>query len=368
MMKTALRTLSAKLTGKRWVTAGAALQGRMLQQAVRKGIEIWTNASVKEILVENGAALGLVMVRDGRDWRIGARLGILVNAGGFAHNQAMRDEYIPNTSTEWTHAAPGDTGDMHRELARLGAAFAQMNEMVGNQMTLPPGVGPQGVQMQLAKPHAILVDQSGERYMNEGGSYMEFCQGMLARNQEVSAIPSWMVVDSQFLRNYMLGSSMPGTNKPQAWYDDNYLHKGECIEQLAQECGMDPAKLKRTVHRFNGFARNGRDVDFGRGNRAYDRWLGDPTHDPSETLGTVEQGPFYAVPVVPGDVGTFGGVVCDCSASVLREDGAPIVGLYATGTTTASVMGRTYPGAGCSIGPSFTWGYVAARHALAQTG
>jgi 3-oxosteroid 1-dehydrogenase len=366
MLKTALRTVSARLTGKHWVTAGAALQGRMLQQAAGKGIEIRTDAPVKEILVEDGAAVGLVTVKDGRDWRVGARCGILVNAGGFAHNQAMRDEHIPNTSTEWTHAAPGDTGDMHRELARLGAAMAQMNEMVGNQMTLPPGVAPVGVQMQLAKPHAILVDQSGERYLNEGGSYMEFCQGMLARNEEVSAIPSWMVVDTRFLRDYMIGSTMPGTRKPQSWYDSNYLRKGETIEQLATACGMDPARLKANVDRFNGFARNGRDEDFGRGNRAYDRWLGDRTHGPSATLGTIEEGPFFAVPVVPGDVGTFGGVVTDTHARVLRDDGTPIRGLYATGTTTASVMGRTYPGAGCSIGPSFTWGFVAARHALEQ--
>ena len=366
MLKTALRTVSARLTGKHWVTAGAALQGRMLQQAAGKGIEIRTDAPVKEILVEDGAAVGLVTVKDGRDWRVGARCGILVNAGGFAHNQAMRDEHIPNTSTEWTHAAPGDTGDMHRELARLGAAMAQMNEMVGNQMTLPPGVAPVGVQMQLAKPHAILVDQSGERYLNEGGSYMEFCQGMLARNEEVSAIPSWMVVDTRFLRDYMIGSTMPGTGKPQSWYDSNYLRKGETIEQLATACGMDPARLKANVDRFNGFARNGRDEDFGRGNRAYDRWLGDRTHGPSATLGTIEEGPFFAVPVVPGDVGTFGGVVTDTHARVLRDDGTPIRGLYATGTTTASVMGRTYPGAGCSIGPSFTWGFVAARHALEQ--
>lgn len=366
MLKTALRTVSARLTGKHWVTAGAALQGRMLQQAAGKGIEIRTDAPVKEILVEDGAAVGLVTVKDGRGWRVGARCGILVNAGGFAHNQAMRDEHIPNTSTEWTHAAPGDTGDMHRELARLGAAMAQMNEMVGNQMTLPPGVPPVGVQMQLAKPHAILVDQSGERYLNEGGSYMEFCQGMLARNEEVSAIPSWMVVDTRFLRDYMIGSTMPGTQKPQSWYDSNYLRKGETIEQLATACGMDPARLRANVDRFNGFARNGRDEDFGRGNRAYDRWLGDHTHAPSATLGTIEEGPFFAVPVVPGDVGTFGGVVTDTHARVLRDDGTPIRGLYATGTTTASVMGRTYPGAGCSIGPSFTWGFVAARHALEQ--
>ena len=126
---------------------------------------------------------------------------------------------------------------------------------------------------------------------------------------------------------------------------------------------MDPARLKATTERFNGFARKGRDDEFHRGDRAYDRWLGDFTAKVSETLGTVEKGPFYAVQVVPGNVGTFGGVVTDTHARVLREDGSVISGLYATGTTTAAVMGRSYPGAGCSIGPAFTWGYVAAKHA-----
>ena len=126
---------------------------------------------------------------------------------------------------------------------------------------------------------------------------------------------------------------------------------------------MDPAVLKATTDRFNGFARNGRDEDFNRGGRAYDRWLGDFTHKPNPTLAAVDEGPFFAAPVVPGDVGTYGGVVTDTYARVLREDGSVVPGLYATGTTTASVMGRSYPGAGCSIGPSFAWGYVAAKHA-----
>jgi 3-oxosteroid 1-dehydrogenase len=322
---------------------------------------------VKELIIEDGAVTGVVTVKDGKAWRVGARLGVLVNAGGFSHNQAMRDKYIPNTRTEWSMAAEGDTGDMHNELMRLGAAMAQMEEMVGNQMTLPPGVTCQGVQMQLAKPRAFMVDQSGVRYQNEGGSYMEFCQGMLARHQTVPAIPSWWIMDARYLKTYMLANTMPGENKPRSWTDENYLRKGDTIEALAAACGIDPAALKATTERSNGFAKQGRDEDFHRGDRAYDRWLGDFTHGPNQALGPVDEGPFYAVPVVPGDVGTYGGVVTDVSARVLREDGSPIGGLYATGTTTASVMGRSYPGAGCSIGPSFTWGYVAAKHALGQT-
>jgi 3-oxosteroid 1-dehydrogenase len=364
MFRTGLRIALAKVTGKKWVIGGTALQGRMLQAALAKGINIRLEAPVTELIIEDGVARGVVTQRDGKPWRIGARLGILLNTGGFAHNQEMRDRYIPNTRAEWSHAAPGDTGDMHRELMRIGAAMGQMDEMVGGQMTVPPGAGPKAIQQQLGKPHAFLVDQSGVRYMNEGGSYMLFCQNMLARHREVPAIPSWMIFDSQYLADYMLANTMPGTTKPRSWLDEGYMRKGATIEELARACGMPPETLRGTTDRFNGFARNGVDEDFGRGKRAYDRFLGDYTYRPCPALGPVDKGPFYAIPVVPGDVGTYGGAVTDCDARVLREDGSVILGLYATGTTTASVMGRVYPGAGSSIGPAFLWGYVAAKHAL----
>ncbi len=367
MLKIALRTVVAKLTGKHWVAAGAALQGRMLQAALRTQIDIRTESPVRELIVEDGTVKGVVTVKDGRPRRIGARLGVLVNAGGFARNQAMRDRYQPGTSAKWTMAATSDTGEMIEEMVRHGAAVGQMEEMVGSQMTLPPGAEDADfkptAQALTAAPHAILVDQSGVRYMNEGGSYMAYCKGMLERNKVVPAVPSWAVFDSQYLRKYMLAGTMPGSRKPKRWYDEGYLRKASTIEILARELKIDPATLKATVERFNGFVARNRDEDFHRGERAYDRWLGDPYRKPSETLGPIDQAPFYAVPVVPGDVSTYGGVVTDEHARVLRKDGSVIPGLYATGVSTASVMGRSYPGAGCSVGPSFAWGYVAAKHA-----
>jgi 3-oxosteroid 1-dehydrogenase len=173
-----------------------------------------------------------------------------------------------------------------------------------------------------------------------------------------------MIFDSQYTRRYMLAGAMPSRKKLQRWHEAGYLKRGDSIAALAAETGIDPQVLAATVARFNGFVAQNHDADFHRGERAYDRWLGDPTHRPSETLGTIEKGPFYAVPVYPGDVGTYGGVVTDEHARVLREDGSVIPGLYATGVSTASVMGRVYPGAGSSVGPSFVWGYVAAKHAL----
>jgi 3-oxosteroid 1-dehydrogenase len=367
MFKLAIRMLLAKLTGKRWVAGGAALQGRMLQAALRNGVDIRSDAPVTELLFDGQGVVGVVTVRDGKPWRVGATLGVLVNAGGFAHNQAMRDRYTPGTSVKWTMAAPGDTGEMIEEMMRHGAAVAQMDERVGNQQTLPPGAedseAKPTAQAMTASPHCILVDGSGVRYLNEGGSYMAYCKAMLERNKTVPAVPSWAVFDSQYLRKYMLAGTLPGSAKPQAWYDSGYLKKADSLAALAGLLNIDTATLEATVARFNGFVDRNHDDDFGRGDRAYDHWLGDWLHKPSATLGRIERAPFYAVPVVPGDVGTYGGVVTDEHARVLRADGSVIKGLYATGVSTASVMGRSYPGAGSSVGPSFTWGYVAARHA-----
>lgn len=376
MLKVGLRAVLAKLTGKDLATAGGALQGRMLQACLRAGVDIRTESEVSELVYEEGRVKGVVVSKEGRAKRIDARLGVLVNAGGFAHNQEMRDRYIPGTSTEWTGAAPGDTGEMIRMLMELGAASAQLEERVGNQMSLPPGsankdgngVALSGIcgQMNIAKPHSIVVDQSGVRYMNEAGSYMEFCQNMLQRHQTTPAIPSWWIFDQWHMNKYMFAGTMPGSAKPQEWYDSGYLKKADSLAELAVLIGVDPVVLERTVAQFNEGAGAGRDAQYRRGARAYDEWLGDRYHRPSNALGPIEAAPYYAAPVVPGDVGTYGGVVTDHCARVLRQDGAVIPGLYAAGTTTASIMGRIYPGAGSSIGPSFTWGYVAAKHAIAS--
>ncbi len=368
VVKAGLRTAFTRLIGRRYLNAGAALQGRMLQAALGAGVDIRTETPVDALIVEDGAVKGVVCQRDGRPWRVGARLCVLVNAGGFARNQAMRDRHQPGTRAEWSAAAEGDTGEMIQEMIRVGAATGQMEEMVGYQSTVPPGaenapIKP-GVQAILASPHAILVDQTGVRYQNEGGSYMAFCKGMLARDRIAPAVPSWGVVDGQYMRRYYLPGASARGDPTRPWIRSGHFKKAGGLEDLARLLQMDPGVLKATVERFNGFVARGRDEDFQRGERDYDRWLGDPDHRPSATLGTIAAPPFYAIPVVPGDVGTYGGVITDEHGRVLGADDSVIAGLYATGVCTASVMGRAYPGAGGSLGPSFTFGYLALRHAL----
>lgn len=365
MGKIAVRMMLAKLTGKKLVSGGAALQGQLIKAALKAGVEIRLNAPVKQLLVEGGRVAGVLAEIDGRERRIGATSGVLLNAGGFSRNQALRDQYIPGTQTAWSNTAAGDTGEMIQEAMRVGAAVGQMGELIGQPVALAPGRPAAAmIHGEVTKPHAILVDQSGVRFMSEAQSYVELTRGLLERNKQSPALPSWLIMDSQFMANYMFAGTMPGSAKPQAWFDQGFLKQADSIEALAAACGLDPATLKATVDRFNGFVRQGKDEDFKRGERVYDLWLGDPTvTGKAQTLGAIEQGPFYAVQVYPGDVSTFGGVVTDAQARVLKADGSVIPGLYATGTTTASVMGRRSAAAGASIGPAMTFAYIAAKHA-----
>ena len=361
-LKTGIGIVLGKLLGQHWVAAGAALQGRMLHAALKAGVEVRIDTPVKELIVEGGKVVGVVTDKG----RIGANLGVLVNAGGFAQNQEMRDRYMPGTRSEWSNVPEGDTGDLHTEFERVGGVLGQMDQMVGYQMTQMPGwekgyVRPPAQSM-TGKPHAILVDQSGVRYMNEAGSYELYCQNMLERNKTVPAVPSWAIFDAQYAEKYPIGGVKMKKYYPM-WRDSGYLKEADTIEGLAIQLDCDPRVLKSTVERWNGFVDAGHDADFNRGHRKYDQWLGSPFHGPNPALGRIDKGPFYAVDVVPGDVSTYGGAVTDAEARVTRGDGSAIEGLYACGVSSASVMGGVYPGAGASIGPSMAFGYVAAKHA-----
>ncbi|CAN7611929.1 FAD-dependent oxidoreductase [Phenylobacterium sp. LjRoot225] len=366
--KIAFDVVMGKITGKHWVTAGAALQGRMLQAALKAGVDVRIETPVRELIVEGGKVLGVVAEKDGKPWRVGARLGVLVNAGGFAQNQAMRDKYMPGTRSEWSNTPEGDTGELHVELERIGGVLAQMDQMVGYQTSRSPTfatdyVKPAG-QSLTGRPGAILVDQTGVRYLNEGGSYELFCETMLKRNETVPAVPSWAIFDQTYAEEYQVSGGWVGKHKkPPGWAETGYLKQGETIEELATKIAVDPAVLRATISRWNSFVDKGVDEDFGRGAREYDKWLGDPFHRPNPSLGRIDHAPYYAVEMVPGDVSTYGGVLIDTKARVLTADGAPIEGLYACGVTTASIMGGVYPGAGASVGPSMTFGYIAAKHA-----
>jgi len=210
-------------------------------------------------------------------------------------------------------------------------------------------------------PGAILVDQRGERYVNESASYVDVGRAMLERDRVAPAVPSWLVLDSRHRRRYPFGAFAPGRT-PQPLVDAGFFLRAGSLTELAAQMGIDAAALERTVARYNGFAASGVDADFGRGGTVYDRYYGDPRVRPSPNLGPIDRPPFWAVRTYPGDLGTKGGLLTDEHGQVLREDGTRIAGLYAAGNTTATVMGRTYPGPGGTIGPAMVFAHLAACH------
>jgi 3-oxosteroid 1-dehydrogenase len=241
-----------------------------------------------------------------------------------------------------------------------GAAVALMEEAWWG----PSFVTPDGARMfsvwERSMPGSIIVDRSGRRFVNESTSYLDVGRMMLERDRTVPAVPSWLVMDSRHRRRYPLVTLMPGIT-PKRVVENGFLVRARSLDELAEKTGVDAAGLRDTVRRFNAFARSGIDEDFHRGESTYDRYYSDPRVKPNPNLGPIDRPPFWAARMYPGDLGTKGGLLTDQRARVLREDGSVIPGLYAAGNTTASVMGRTYPGPGGTIAPAMVFAYIAAH-------
>jgi 3-oxosteroid 1-dehydrogenase len=360
------RSWAARLQGKALVANGGALAGRLLMQALGMGAEIWTESPLQGLVVEDGAIAGVVVRKDGHDLRVAARYGVLLAAGGFSRNDDMRARYGGDKATSSTQsmANAGDTGEVLTMAMALGAATDLMDEAIWVPvMRFPDGSAARYPARQMGafsrsrwRAGSIIVDASGQRFANESMSYRELGQLMFARDREVKAIPSWLLFDDRFRRQCTYGAR-PG-RMPEQWITDGFVVRAVNLDELAARCGIHADGLKSTIDKFNEYAGTGIDLDFRRGDSAYDRYMGDPRHRPNPCLAPLRQPPFYAVAVYPGDVGTFGGLVTDDRARVTREDGQPIPGLYATGNITAAVCGRGYLAAGGSIGPACTFGFV----------
>ncbi len=357
------RFAAARMTGRNIYGSGGALQGRMLEIALKLDIEIWTNSGLKALDLQNGRVTGVHIEREGLHQTIAAPRGVLVCAGGFSHNTTMRQAYQRHPiSDKWTHANPGDTGEAIRAMAEAGGDLALMEEA----WWIPTWIGPERKEQvipELAKPHAILVDHAGNRFVNEATSYMEMGRAMYRRHAETPAIPAWAVMDARHRRKYMFAQRFPG-RIPREWLDGGHIKQDTTLTGLARQCSIDPAGLEATVERFNDFAVKGIDDDFHKGENAYNRYqAADPGHKPNPCLGTLIEPPFWAAPLYPGDVGTCGGAVTNEHAEVLRPDGTVIPGLYAAGNSAASLCGPRYVGAGQSIGCSSVFGFIAANRA-----
>lgn len=364
-LRIGLRLLGARLTGRKMLMMGQALIGRLRLSLKKRGIPVWLDAPMKELIVEGGRITGVRVEKDGQPVEVIARKGVILAAGCFAHNLDMRLKYQKQpVTTRWTVASEGNTGDGILAGQRVGAAVDLMDEAWWGPSSLPPDTAPFFHVAERGFPGLIMVNQKGRRFTNESASYVEVVQAMYRLHTDDDPhIPCWFVFDQRYRNHYVFSSLFPRQPVPKEMLDSGYVRKADTLAELAGQLGMDATTLEATVTRFNGHARAGVDPDFGRGDSAYNRYFGDPTNKPHPNLAPIDQAPFYAVQVVAGDLGTKGGLVTDEYARVRREDGSLIEGLYCVGNNSASVMGTTYPGPGCTIGPAMTFGYVAARHA-----
>jgi len=352
------RTLGGIVTGKRLYGLGAALVMTLMEIVRKQGTEVLLNSPVSELVLEDGRVVGAIITTETGPVRIRARAGVILGAGGFAQNTEWRQKYhgMPGNSS----AAAGDQGTAIDVGVKAGGALALMDDAWwGSAVPMADGTA-QFMLSERSMPFGIIVDQAGSRYLNESESYIDFGHEMIEHHRETPAIPSWLILDIRHRRRYLSSALLAGGKSLRA---NGTVVSANTIEELAARLHIDPAALRATVERFNGFTRSGVDLDFGRGRTVYDNYYGDPGVKPNPNLGPIEKGPFTAVKVVPGDLGTKGGLLTDENGQVLTEAGAPIAGLYAAGNTTASVMGRTYPGPGSTIAPAMVFGYLAARHA-----
>ncbi|GAT14976.1 3-ketosteroid-delta-1-dehydrogenase [Mycolicibacterium thermoresistibile] len=371
-LKVGIRSMWANATGKNLVGMGRALIAPLRIGLREAGVPLLLNTAMTDLYVEDGVVRGIYVV-DARDPEsaeprlIRARRGVILGSGGFEHNEQMRVKYQrPPITTEWTVGAKANTGDGILAAEKLGAALEIMEDAWWGP-TIPLPGAPWFALSERNSPGSIIVNMAGKRFMNESMPYVEACHHMYGGEYGQGPgpgenIPAWLIFDQRYRDRYLFAGLQPGQRIPKKWLDSGVIVKADTLAELAARIGVPEQDFLATVERFNGFARAGVDQDFRRGESAYDRYYGDPTNKPNPNLGEIDQAPFYAAKMVPGDLGTKGGIRTDVHGRALRDDGSVIDGLYAAGNVSSPVMGHTYPGPGGTIGPAMTFGYLAALH------
>jgi 3-oxosteroid 1-dehydrogenase len=374
LLKLIWRMFRARVFGDRMAAIGQSLAARLRLAMKEHDVPLWLNSPMTELITDvDGAVVGAVVERDGRQHRIRARGGVILAAGGFDHDMEWRRQNLPVLEKDWSFGNPASMGDGIRAGEKVGGS----TDLLDEAWWFPAMCWPDGrLQFMLNErmmPAQFVVNGEGKRFINEAAPYMDFAHAMIdGQNSGVSHIPCWLVTDIRSFHRYVVGGHLPipkvpfapvptGWNVPKAWLESGIVKQANSFEQLAVEIGVPQQQLRQTADRFNELANKGHDDDFNRGDSKYDNYYGDPTL-PNPNLHPLGKPPYLAFQIILGDLGTSGGLRTDEFARVLRTDDTAVAGLYAVGNTSAAVMGRSYAGAGATIGPAMTFGYVAARH------
>lgn len=347
---------------------GHALIARMLDSVLERKIDLTISTEVTELKTNADGSVQLSLQQNGIKKQIQAKGGVILASGGFGRDPDKRKAFYPAGTPDFSPAASGHTGELHKQVMHLGACYGKANDQPafwapvstrkradGNLAVFPHFV------FDRSKPGTVCVDQTGKRFINESRSYHEFGKVMLEGGSATN--PAWIICDAEALQKYGLGMVRLGGDNPKPYLADGYLMVGATLDELAQKLQVPAENLQASIAQINQAAITGEDALFKRGSTVYQRANGDANHQPNPTLGAIKTPPFYAVKLYPADIGTARGLQADTFARLIREDGSVITGLYACGNDLNSIMGGTYPGPGITIGPGIVFGYIAAQHA-----
>ncbi|HRL12291.1 MAG TPA: FAD-dependent oxidoreductase [Aggregatilineales bacterium] len=342
---------------------GGGALARMLQQAGEQvGVEYVFSTAAKRLIVdEAGRVVGVSAETEGQEFNVRALRGVVVATGGFDHNETMVKNYLRGP-LYYPSAVRGCTGDGQLMGMALGANLRNMNEMWGWPVYLneEAGFGTPALATELGKPGAIVVNRAGKRFFNEAGAYDPATRAFYTYNNgthEYENIPAYAIFDAGHRSRYTMAYNPPAGEVP------SWVKRADTLEELAALLEIDAAELAATVERFNEYAAQGQDPDFKRGVSAFDQLTGGDrsrTDIANPCLAPLTEGPYYAMTIYPGSLGTCGGLQINTRAQVVNVWGEVIPGLYAVGNASGSVMGAGYPGGGATVGAGFTFGVLAA--------
>ncbi|MGV8871319.1 MAG: 3-oxosteroid 1-dehydrogenase [Rhodococcus sp. (in: high G+C Gram-positive bacteria)] len=365
------RWLTGKALRRDLVGRGQALVAGLREGLARAGVPLLLSTPMTDLVIENDSVVGVEIESDGKARTLRARHGVIITSGGFEHNEPMRTKYQRQPiGTQWTVGAAGNTGDGIRIGEAVGASLEYMDDAWwGPSIPLPRG--PWFALAERSLPGSLMINDRGLRFFNESAPYVDAVHSMYGglRGQGDGPgenVPCWLLFDQRYRDRYMFAAVYPGAKLPRRWIEGGVITIASTPGELAEKIGVPADAVIDTVNRFNAFAETGIDEDFHRGKSRYDHYYGDPRNKPNPSLAPLSKGPFYAVKMVPGDLGTKGGIRADARARALRDDYSVIDGLYAAGNSSSPVMGHTYAGPGATIGPAMTYGYIAARDIAAR--
>lgn len=350
---------------------GQAMVGRLLKACLDRGIEPILNVETHRLVQRDGRVCGIEGTRDGTPFAISAKSGVIITTGGFEWDEDMRQAFLRGPM-DAPASPPTARGEGLKLAMATGAKLGNMTQgwwaptlvIPDNPWPAPQFDGQQRaapVLIERTVPHSLMVNRKGERFCNEAANYSALAGAFHQfdpQTYDYPNLPAWLVFDQDYVDRYPIGPRLPGQPVPE------WVTRADTLEALAGLIGVPADALEGTVARFNTHAKAGHDPDFQRGTSAYDHFYGDRTREGTAvTLGAVERGPFYAVEIRMGLLGTNGGARTDGSARILGHDGKPIPGLYGAGNAIACPTGGIYAGAGGTLGPALTFGYIAGRSA-----